>query len=349
MIAQILRQTAAVQIPKNSDCQAYPVYLLLHRKLFRITIDMKRKKKSMFKWYLSVIPILINIPLISEAQNTVSEEHTSIPDIKNNNYVELDEVVIVGKSEARRQQEQAFAISVADLSKNYNTSVDIGTITNRMAGVKLRVNGGVGSDYNFTLNGFSGRQVKFFMDGLAMDNFGDAFSINNLPANMVERVEVYKGVLPVGLGADALGGAVNVITRKTANYLDVSYSFGSFNTHKASINGAYTNGKTGLTTRLTSFLNYSDNNYKVYVPIIDLESGQKLGNQWVKRFHDGYKSLGVRLETGFVNRPFADYLLAGIIVAGNDKDIQNGVVMELEQRTAVRSFQCCVIKNQTCS
>lgn len=179
---------------------------------------------------MSVIPILINIPLISEAQNTVSEEHTSIPDIKNSNYVELDEVVIVGKSEARRQQEQAFAISVADLSKNYNTSVDIGTITNRMAGVKLRVNGGVGSDYNFTLNGFSGRQVKFFMDGLAMDNFGDAFSINNLPANMVERVEVYKGVLPVGLGADALGGAVNVITRKTANYLDVSYSFGSFNT-----------------------------------------------------------------------------------------------------------------------
>lgn len=198
-----------------------------------------------------------------------------------------------------------------------------------MAGVKLRVNSGVGSDYNFTLNGFSGRQVKFFMDGLAMDNFGDAFSINNLPANMVERAEVYKGVLPVGLGADALGGAVNVITRKTANYLDVSYSFGSFNTHKASINGAYTNGKTGLTTRLTSFLNYSDNNYKVYVPIIDLESGQKLGNQWVKRFHDGYKSLRVRLETGFVNRPFADYLLAGIIVAGNDKDIQNGVVMEL--------------------
>ena len=60
-----------------------------------------------------------------------------------------------------------------------------------------------------------------------------------------------------------------------------------------------------------------------------MESGQKLGNQWVKRFHDGYKSLRVRLETGFVNRPFADYLLAGIIVAGNDKDIQNGVVMEL--------------------
>lgn len=269
------------------------------------------------------------IKKVSQDIVVVAGKPTLIADIKVTNYVELDEVVVVGKSEARRQQEQAFAISVADLSKNYNTSVDIGTITNRMAGVKMRVNGGVGSDYNFTLNGFSGRQVKFFMDGLSMDNFGDAFSINNLPANMVERVEVYKGVLPVTLGADALGGAVNVITRKTANYLDVSYSFGSFNTHKASVNGAYTNEKTGFTTRLTSFLNYSDNNYKVYVPIIDLESGQKLGNQWVNRFHDGYQSLGVRLETGWVNRPFADYLLAGVIAAGNEKDVQNGVVMDL--------------------
>lgn len=269
------------------------------------------------------------INAVNREVDVIAGKHTAIPDIQVSTHLELDEVVIVGKSESRRQQEQAFAVSVADLSKTYNTSVDIGTITNRMAGVKLRVNGGVGSDYHFTLNGFSGRQVKFFMDGLAMDNFGDAFSLNNLPANMVERVEVYKGVLPVGLGADALGGAVNVITRKTANYVDASYSFGSFNTHKASINGAYTDLKSGFTTRITSFFNYSDNNYKVYVPIIDLESGQKLGNQWVNRFHDGYKSLGIRLETGWVNRSFADYLLAGVVVAGNEKDIQNGVVMDL--------------------
>ena len=293
---------------------------------------MKKKGKRFVLWYFAVLILFVGSPLLSHAQSAVSGDPLdtlNIAGIHNDQFVELNEVVVVGKSVARRQQEQAFAVSVTDLSKAYNTSADIGTVTNRMAGVKMRVSGGVGSDYNFTLNGFSGRQVKFFMDGLAMDNFGDAFSLNNLPANMVERVEVYKGVLPVGLGADALGGAVNVITRKTANYLDVSYSFGSFNTHKASFNGAFTNVKTGFTTRLTSFFNYSDNNYKVYVPIIDLESGQKLGNQWVNRFHDGYKSLGVRFETGWVNRSFADYLLAGVVVAGNEKDVQNGVVMDL--------------------
>lgn len=41
---------------------------------------------------------------------------------------------------------------------------------------------------------------------------------------MAERVEVYKGVLPVNLGADALGGAVNIVSRRDANYLDATYS-----------------------------------------------------------------------------------------------------------------------------
>ena len=66
---------------------------------------------------------------------------------------------------------------------------------------------------------------------------------------MAERVEVYKGVLPVNLGADALGGAVNIVSRRDANYLDATYSFGSFNTHKVSVNGAYTHLKTGFTVR----------------------------------------------------------------------------------------------------
>lgn len=269
--------------------------------------------------------------IILDGKGTVT-----LPDIVVVDMLELDQVVVVGKSEARRKQEQAFAVSVSDLSKAYNTSADLSGVANRISGIKVRESGGVGSDYTFTLNGFSGRQVKFFMDGLSMDNFGESFGLNNLPANMVERVEVYKGVIPVGLGADALGGAVNIITRKTANYLDVSYSIGSFGTHKASVNGAYTDKKTGFTARVASFLNYSDNDYKVFAPIIDLETGKKMGSQWVKRFHDGYKSLGVKLETGVTDRPYADYLLAGIIVSGNEKDIQNGVVMDLVygERTA---------------
>lgn len=252
----------------------------------------------------------------------------TVPDVTIDDMVQISSVTVVGKSEARKVQEQAYAVSVVDLKRSYNSSIDLAGLMNRTSGVRIREEGGVGSGYSFTLNGFSGRQVKMFMDGLAMDNFGASFGLNNLPANMVERVEVYKGVLPIGLGADALGGAVNIVTRKTEDFIDVSYSYGSFNTHKASVNGAFTTRK-GFTVRLNTFGNYSDNNYKVNVPIIDLTTGEKRPNQWVRRFHDNYKSAGARFETGMVDRRWADYFLVGMIAAANEKEIQHGAVMDL--------------------
>ena len=206
-----------------------------------------------------------------------------IPDIEIDTQAEeLDEVQVIGKSEARRQQEQAYAISVLDIKKAYNSAAPLNKLLNNVSSVRIREEGGVGSNYNFSLNGFSGNQVKFFLDGIPMDNFGSSFNLANISANMAERVEVYKGVLPVNLGADALGGAVNIVSRKDANYLDATYSFGSFNTHKVSVNGAYTHLKTGFTVRANAFYNYSDNDYKVFAPIIDLATNTKVDERWVK-------------------------------------------------------------------
>ena len=250
-------------------------------------------------------------------------------DIEIDTHVEqLDEIQVLGKSEARRQQEQAYAISVLDIKKAYSGAAPLNKLLNNVSSVRIREEGGVGSNYNFSLNGFSGNQVKFFLDGIPMDNFGSSFNMANIPANMAERVEVYKGVLPVNLGADALGGAVNIVSRKDANYLDATYSFGSFNTHKVTLNGAYTDLKTGFTVRANAFYNYSDNDYKVFVPVIDLTTNKKVDERWVKRFNDAYRSGGLRLETGITNKPFADYLLAGVIFSKNDKDVQTGATMD---------------------
>ena len=97
----------------------------------------------------------------------------------------------------------------------------------RSAGVKIRSTGGVGSEANVTLNGFSGRHVKIFIDGVPMDGMSSAFGLNNIPAGLAKRVEVYKGVVPIELGGDALGGAINIVTdnsRRTR--VSASYSFG---------------------------------------------------------------------------------------------------------------------------
>lgn len=209
--------------------------------------------------------------------------------------IDLKEVKIVGKSKARRMQEQEYAISVVDMAKQYISATPLNKVLNTVTSVKLREEGGLGSNYSLSMNGFSGNQVKFFIDGIPMDNFGSSFNLANISANMADRIEIYKGVLPVYLGSDALGGAVNIVTRRNANYLDATYSVGSYNTHRAAVNGVYTS-KAGFTLRANAFANYSDNDYKVYAPIVDLTTNKQMGDQWVHRFNDGYRSFGVKLE-----------------------------------------------------
>jgi outer membrane receptor protein involved in Fe transport len=239
---------------------------------------------------------------------------------------QLNEVQVAGKTDNSLIKEQAYNVNVLDAKRLYNTASDLNRALNQTSGIRVREEGGVGSNFTFSLNGFTGRQVKFFLDGIPMDNFGSALTLNNFPVNMAERVEIYKGVLPVSLGADALGGAVNIITRSNPNYLDVSYGYGSFNTHKASANHAFTDTRTGFTVRTNAFFNYSDNNYKVKVkPIV---GGQYGPEQEFERFHDGYRSIGAQIEAGITGKKYADKLLIGLIAAGNHKDIQTGVVME---------------------
>ena len=168
----------------------------------------------------------------------------------------LQEVLVMPKSQARKLQEQAYTVSVVDLKDMYVQATPLNKILNNVSSVRLREDGGVGSNYTFAMNGFTGNQVKFFLDGIPMDNFGSSFNLANLSANMADHIEVFKGVLPVHLGADALGGAVNIVSRRNANYLDANYSIGSFNTHKASVNSVYTDMKTGFTLRGNLFFNY---------------------------------------------------------------------------------------------
>lgn len=239
--------------------------------------------------------------------------------------ISLDEVMVEGKSPVQQLRETAFNVTAVDAGKLHNTSADLNQVLNRTTGVRVRESGGMGSDFSFSLNGFSGNQVKFFMDGIPLDNYGSSFSLNNIPVNMAERVEIYKGVVPIHLGGDALGGAVNIVTKQNlSKYVDASYSIGSFNTHKASVTTRFTT-KSGFVFNFNAFGNYSDNSYKVDIESIDKTgTGKFLPSKKYKRFHDGYKSGTVIAEAGVRNKVFADYLLVGITATGNNDEIQQG-------------------------
>ncbi len=236
---------------------------------------------------------------------------------------QMETVNVIGRTKAQEVNRQAFNVTAIDATKLYNTTLDIAGALDRVAGVRVRESGGVGSNFNVSLNGFSGRHVRYFIDGIPMDNFGSSFQVNNIPINVAERVEVYKGVVPMWLGSDALGGAINIVTgNKHRNYVDASYSYGSFNTHRSVLNAAATS-QSGLTVQLSAFQNYSDNDYKINLRTLlqnNMQADKRAAQ--VRRFHDVYHNETLIANVGVVGKSWADNLLLGMTMGQNYKEMQ---------------------------
>lgn len=249
---------------------------------------------------------------------------------------DLGRVSVVGKTKIKQVRESGFNVNAVDLGRISDFNSDLNQVLNRTTGIKIRENGGMGSDFSFSLNGFTGKQVRFFLDGIPIDNYGSSFTLNNLPVNIADRVEIYKGVVPLELGVDALGGAVNIITnKKDRNFLDAYYEFGSFNTHRLSVNLRKT-GKSGFMFNIGAFGSYSDNSYKVNVAVADRQTGVYGPEKRYRHFHDGYASGSLLVEAGVRDKKYADYLLFGGILTGNKKEIQQGATM---QRVVGQAFK----------
>lgn len=249
------------------------------------------------------------------AQRSIEDDTTS-----------LEEVVIKMKTKADEFKESPYSGNVIDAKQYYDQSSATSDIINRASGVKVRQGGGLGSAANFSIHGVSGKQVRFLLDGIPLDYYGAGMNLNVIPINQMERIEIFKGVVPIDLGSDALGGAINIISRKSRfDYGDVSYSYGSFNTHKANLTSRFFLDSSKVFVGAMGFYNHSDNDYWV-----DAEIPNELGNperRRIRRFHDRYANYMGRIELGIHHKKFADELVFGIMNSGTSKQIPHNMVM----------------------
>ena len=241
--------------------------------------------------------------------------------------INLKGVTVYGKSSAKRLEEGAFAVNAVEITPNVNRSVTLNDIVDRTAGVKVRREGGLGSEFDLTINGMSGNSIRYFIDGVPLETKGSGLTLDNVPLNTVERVELYKGVVPSYLSSDALGGAVNIVTKKSRrNFLDASYGIASFHTHTGDITGQYYIPGTAIAVRPTFSINYSQNDYMMKGVEVWSEEEDKFIFTNKKRFHDDYLSLFGQIEAGVNNVRWADMFFVGVSYNKLDKDIQTGAM-----------------------
>ena len=242
---------------------------------------------------------------------------------------QLSEVVLTGQSPIKQVQKAAYNVVAIEAQQLRNLNSNAADMLARVSGVKMRETGGVGAEANINLNGFTGRHVRIFIDGVPMNEANASFRINNIPAELIERIEIYKGVVPVTFGADALGGAINVVTRKSRyNYANLSYTFGSFNTHKSTLNlGQFLTDN--ISVELNAYQNYSDNSYKVFTEYLDLQTGTySKEKRWFKRFHDRYHNEAIIGRVNIFDEKWADKLSFALNYSQEDKQLQNANLMQ---------------------
>ena len=265
--------------------------------------------------------------------------------------VTLDNVTVTGKSKTQKLREGALSVNAIDVRSVVSSISSLSGLIDRTAGVKVREDGGVGSDFDLSINGMSGNSVRYFINGVPLDTKGTGVTLANLPVNLIDHIEIYKGVVPTWLSSDALGGAVNIVTnRKKSNYLDASYGFGSFHTHKADLNAQYVL-KNGLTIRPTIGVNYSKNDYMMHGVEVWNEELREYVAADRRRFHDDYFSLLGQLEVGFTDKWWADEFFVSASYNKVNKEIQTGqiqakVVGEAERRTEAWSISANYQKNR---
>ncbi|MCI0531044.1 MAG: TonB-dependent receptor [candidate division Zixibacteria bacterium] len=150
------------------------------------------------------------------------------------NPIKLPEIIVSGKSSVNFGKISGSEIILSREEIRRSDAADIGEAISHLPGVYVMRAGPSGAT-RVSLRGSGTDQVLVLVDGIRINSVqtGEA-DLGAIPLSSVERIEVFKGAESIRFGADALAGAVNIVTRvwesdpfKNLSLTQVMGSFGS--------------------------------------------------------------------------------------------------------------------------
>lgn len=131
----------------------------------------------------------------------------------------------------REEIEQAGAASLADLLRT-------------LPGIEIARNGGAGKDTSLFLRGTNASHVVVLIDGVRVGSATNGTTaIQHLPAALIERIEVLRGPASSLYGSEAIGGVVQIFTRRSsAPEFHADLGVGSHRLASADVGGTLVSG-----------------------------------------------------------------------------------------------------------
>ena len=204
-------------------------------------------------------------------------------------------VVITGSREPLAPERLAADVAVIDSDTLRQSTADsLADLLRREAGLQLSRNGGPGQSSGLFIRGTASQQSLVLVDGVRVGSATLGYAaVEALALSQVERVEVLRGPGSSLYGADAVGGVVNLITRRGTGALqfDGRLAVGGYGSSEAS---AGVRGATGPNGAFDYAAVLSSERSK---GVSVLRPGDQFGNYNPDR--DGYQLDAAQLRLGF--------------------------------------------------
>jgi vitamin B12 transporter len=118
-------------------------------------------------------------------------------------------------------------------------ATDLAELLRFEAGIDIGRNGGPGQATSFFMRGTESNHTLVLIDGVRMNpgTIGGA-AIQHISPEVIERVEIVKGARSALFGTDAIGGVINIITRRAdSTHIEAGAGAGSFESRSAFLSG----------------------------------------------------------------------------------------------------------------
>jgi vitamin B12 transporter len=220
---------------------------------FGRTTALSRERRSTMR---AITPICVAV-LLFGASTTLAEEHppaspqaawttfaaaeTSSEEADQKEILEaetLEPVVVTATRMETPLSEVASSITVISAQEiEQKQKSTVSEVLRGTPGVDISRSGGPGGVTSAFIRGAKSEHTLVLIDGIEMNDpisAGRRFDFADLTAENIERIEVLRGPQSTLYGSDAIGGVINIITKKGTGKPSayVSGEYGSFNTFR---------------------------------------------------------------------------------------------------------------------
>jgi len=204
---------------------------------------------------------------------------------------DLGEIIVEDRGDEGSNKAPSSFTTVIRPSKEESENKSLTEIVSQTPSIVAKSLGGPGQYSTVTIRGSSAEQVTVYIDGVKLNTeSGAGVDFSTINVDSIEKIEIIRGGGTAEFGPDAIGGVINIITKKAkkGTEAEIKETFGSFITFKSNESVSHRWEKSGILFSHTHSQSKGDFSFKA--SNVDLTGKSINTGGTFKRIHNSFIS-----------------------------------------------------------